>query len=219
MNSTVMSGTPRTNSMNATETHLTAGSSERRPNASSTPSGSENTMPIVGHHDRHQNAAPGRGRHYRRGQGAGRRAATGTTRAAARQKNRRRRGRGAAPTAATATRCRKPERGRKHRPAIAHRSDKSRRQNKKTTRARTPSRRPDRAMPAKPDKPRGRLPDHTASIRKNRTSGGTAQTMNSTQISVSAILPGWKTNWPAASRVCPARAVGGGSRSAGSRRR
>jgi hypothetical protein len=47
MNSTVISGTPRTNSMNATATHLTTGLSERRAKASRMPSGSENTIPIV----------------------------------------------------------------------------------------------------------------------------------------------------------------------------
>ena len=47
MNSTVMSGTPRTNSMNTTQANLTIGSLERRPSASSTPRGSETTMPTV----------------------------------------------------------------------------------------------------------------------------------------------------------------------------
>ena len=47
MNNTVITGTPRTNSMKVTETSLTTGSSERRPRASRMPSGSENTMPTV----------------------------------------------------------------------------------------------------------------------------------------------------------------------------
>ena len=47
MNSTVISGTPRTNSMKMTENSRTVGISERRPSASSTPIGSENTMPTV----------------------------------------------------------------------------------------------------------------------------------------------------------------------------
>src|SRR5438128_399578 len=45
MNSTVISGTPRTNSMKITENNFTAGIVERRPSASRIPIGSENTMP------------------------------------------------------------------------------------------------------------------------------------------------------------------------------
>ena len=45
MNSTVMNGTPRTNSMKITLTSRTTGRCERRPSARRTPSGSENTMP------------------------------------------------------------------------------------------------------------------------------------------------------------------------------
>ena len=47
MISTVISGTPRTNSMKITEASRTTGSFERRPSARSTPNGSENTMPTV----------------------------------------------------------------------------------------------------------------------------------------------------------------------------
>ena len=47
MNSTVMSGTPRTNSMKITENMRMIGSRERRPSARMIPSGSENTMPTV----------------------------------------------------------------------------------------------------------------------------------------------------------------------------
>ena len=47
MNSTVMSGTPRTNSMKITENMRMIGSRDRRPSARMTPSGSENTMPTV----------------------------------------------------------------------------------------------------------------------------------------------------------------------------
>ncbi len=45
MNSTVIRGTPRTNSMKITERIRTAGIRERRPSARMIPSGSENTMP------------------------------------------------------------------------------------------------------------------------------------------------------------------------------
>ena len=45
MNSTVISGTPRTNSMKITENSRTAGILERRPSASTMPIGSEKTMP------------------------------------------------------------------------------------------------------------------------------------------------------------------------------
>ena len=45
MNSTVMNGTPRTNSMRMTEKSFTAGIFERRPSASRMPQGSEKTMP------------------------------------------------------------------------------------------------------------------------------------------------------------------------------
>ena len=45
MNSTVISGTPRTNSMNTVDTSRTVGMSERRPSASRMPSGSDTTMP------------------------------------------------------------------------------------------------------------------------------------------------------------------------------
>ena len=45
MNSTVTSGTPRTNSMKITENSRTAGMCERRPSASRMPSGSDSTMP------------------------------------------------------------------------------------------------------------------------------------------------------------------------------
>ena len=47
MNSTVISGTPRTNSMKTIENNRTAGMDERRPSASSTPSGSDTTMPTA----------------------------------------------------------------------------------------------------------------------------------------------------------------------------
>ncbi len=47
MNSTVISGTPRTNSMKVAENNRTTGSSERRPNASKMPSGNDATMPTV----------------------------------------------------------------------------------------------------------------------------------------------------------------------------
>ena len=45
MNSTVISGTPRTNSMKITEAIRTTGICERRPSASRMPSGSDTTMP------------------------------------------------------------------------------------------------------------------------------------------------------------------------------
>ena len=47
MNNTLISGTPRTNSMNATDTSRNTGSRERRPSASTMPIGSEPTMPTV----------------------------------------------------------------------------------------------------------------------------------------------------------------------------
>ena len=47
MNSTVISGTPRTNSMKITLAMRTIGRRDRRPSASRTPPGSENTMPTV----------------------------------------------------------------------------------------------------------------------------------------------------------------------------
>src|ERR1700716_131461 len=47
MNRTVISGTPRTISMNPTERNFTAGMRERRPSASRMPSGSETTMPTL----------------------------------------------------------------------------------------------------------------------------------------------------------------------------
>ena len=61
MNSTVISGTPRTNSMKITENSFTAGMFERRPSASRMPIGSENTMPTQDDHDGDQHAAPQRG--------------------------------------------------------------------------------------------------------------------------------------------------------------
>ena len=45
MNSTVTSGTPRTNSMKTTENSRTAGMCERRPSANRIPNGSEQMMP------------------------------------------------------------------------------------------------------------------------------------------------------------------------------
>ena len=47
MNSTVISGTPRTNSMKPTDTQRTIGMLERRPSASTMPSGNEPAMPTV----------------------------------------------------------------------------------------------------------------------------------------------------------------------------
>ena len=47
MNSTVTSGTPRHNSMNAIDAERMTGSSDLRPSASRMPSGSENTMPVT----------------------------------------------------------------------------------------------------------------------------------------------------------------------------
>ena len=47
MNSTVISGTPRQNSMKVTHTTFTAGIFERRPKASRMPSGNAPTMPTV----------------------------------------------------------------------------------------------------------------------------------------------------------------------------
>ena len=58
MNSTVISGTPRTNSMKITENSRTAGMRERRPSASTMPIGSENDDADRGDHDGHQHAAP-----------------------------------------------------------------------------------------------------------------------------------------------------------------
>ena len=45
MNNTVISGTPRTNSMKNTENSLTVGIFERRPSASRMPIGNEQAMP------------------------------------------------------------------------------------------------------------------------------------------------------------------------------
>ena len=47
MNSTLTSGTPRTNSMKPTHTARIAGSCERRPSASRMASGNEQTMPTT----------------------------------------------------------------------------------------------------------------------------------------------------------------------------
>jgi len=47
MNSTVISGMPRQNSMNTTEASLMTGILERRPSASRMPSGSEATIPVT----------------------------------------------------------------------------------------------------------------------------------------------------------------------------
>ena len=47
MNSTVISGTPRTSSMKPMQIALMIGSSERRPSANRTASGNENTMPLA----------------------------------------------------------------------------------------------------------------------------------------------------------------------------
>jgi len=47
MNNTVINGTPRTTSMNVTQTVLTKGSSDLRPSARITPIGSEKTMPTI----------------------------------------------------------------------------------------------------------------------------------------------------------------------------
>ena len=47
MNRTVISGTPRTNSMKITENSRTAGICERRPSASRMPIGSEATIPTA----------------------------------------------------------------------------------------------------------------------------------------------------------------------------
>lgn len=47
MKSTVMSGTPRQNSMKMTLNSLTSGSFERRPSARRIPSGRETTIPTI----------------------------------------------------------------------------------------------------------------------------------------------------------------------------
>ncbi len=56
-------------------------------------------------------------------------------------------------------------------------------------------------------------------MKKNRTSGGTTQTINTTQASVSAILAGPENRLARSQPEAPARAAGGGSRSAGRARR
>src|SRR5271167_4824655 len=63
------------------------------------------------------------------------------------------------------------------------------------------------------------LPDHTASMRKNRSSGGTTQAMHRMQTSVSAILPGDENRFARIQPTAPARLCGGGKRSAGVVRR
>ena len=60
MNSTVISGTPRTTSMKMTETSLTTGIFERRPSASRMPSGSDADDADEGDDQRHQQPAPQR---------------------------------------------------------------------------------------------------------------------------------------------------------------
>ena len=47
MNNTVISGTPRQNSMKMTQNILTIGISDRLPSASRMPSGKETTMPTI----------------------------------------------------------------------------------------------------------------------------------------------------------------------------
>ena len=65
MNSTVISGTPRTNSMKTVDTSRTVGIGERRPSASTMPSGSEQHDADRGHHDGDQHAAPQHGVDHR----------------------------------------------------------------------------------------------------------------------------------------------------------
>ncbi len=47
MNSTVMRGTPRTNSMKPIDAHLAKGIFERRPSASTMPTGNDPVMPTL----------------------------------------------------------------------------------------------------------------------------------------------------------------------------
>ena len=58
-------------------------------------------------------------------------------------------------------------------------------------------------------------PDQTASMRKNRSSGGTAQAINSTQISVSTTFAGDENRLARSQPKAPVAASGGGSFSAG----
>ena len=59
------------------------------------------------------------------------------------------------------------------------------------------------------------MPDHTASMMKNRNKGGTTQAIKATHNSVSTILPGEENRLVRNQPIAPARASGGGSRSAG----
>ena len=70
MNSTVISGTPRTNSMKPTETQRTIGIFERRPSASRMPSGNGAGDADAGDDQRHEQAAPQIGRHVRQAEHA-----------------------------------------------------------------------------------------------------------------------------------------------------
>src|SRR5580692_240354 len=63
------------------------------------------------------------------------------------------------------------------------------------------------------------VPDHVASIRRNRSSGGTTQAMKSRQINVNTTLNGDENKLARSQPMAPDRAIGTGKLSAGDRRR
>src|SRR5262249_53326660 len=62
------------------------------------------------------------------------------------------------------------------------------------------------------------VPDQTASMKKNPSTGGTAQAINSAQTSVNAMLAGEENRLARSQLKAPVAARGGGSLSAGTRR-
>ena len=189
MNSTVISGTPRTNSMKLTENNFTTGICDRRPTASRMPSGSETTMPTVAttmvtsmppHSDgRHRDKADKR-HAAQQDERQDRQDDEEIDRAdvAARRRNQA----SQAMPNASATKNR----------STRQRStpDRSRRRNRTARRGCRPSRRRDPDCPAKRGTPADRSADQTASNTKNRSNGGTIQARRRHAISVSAILKG-----------------------------
>ena len=198
MNSTVISGTPRTNSMNMIDT-AHHGNAERRPNANRMPSGNENTMPMVAT-TMVTRMPPHRLVGTRQ---------TDQRQAAEQDQRQDRQHDEEIDGADIAARRRKPQqpdqrrmpaRERTNRPASAGRPDRSHRRNRRTNANERPAgagmrtgrrRKAGLAIGAGP----GRVDQEKAN------SGGTIQAMKRMQITSARYWPATKTDWLAASRA------------------
>ncbi len=206
MNSTVMNGTPRTNSMKTTLAALTMGRLERRPSASSTPSGSENTMPTSAVSSETNTPPHSRVSTTRQAEARRRRAAARRRGSGRRRRTAPRRGRGAARPATASSDQRGADDLDRRRRASARRWDRSRSGDSRACARRTPSRRrPDGRGTA-----RRRAPTTPPAQSPRANSGGSAHRPSATSASVTAPESGDEKRLARAQAMAPRESSGGG---------